>query len=104
MLNPSGRRLGAREESISQDAELARVLELCLVAIESGRHIDPAQMAAAHPRIAPRLQTCLITLDLVRQAAAALAPSGNGQVPEHYQQRFSRWTVVPGRPPFNRQG
>jgi serine/threonine protein kinase len=51
---------------------LAHVLEACLADIEAGRTVDPARLVAEHPGIAERLQTCLLTLNLVQQAAAGL--------------------------------
>jgi hypothetical protein len=64
----------------AQDAELARVLEVCLVAMELGSSIDPAQIGAAYPRIASRLRACLIMLKRLRQFALPL-PAGVRRCP-----------------------
>jgi serine/threonine protein kinase len=79
MNSSSAPLLDPASESTAQDAELARVLEACLADIEAGKPVDPGRLVAEHPSIADRLQTCLITLNLVQQAAAGLAGRGENE-------------------------
>jgi serine/threonine protein kinase len=78
LTSSSALSLEAIGEPTPQDAELSRVLEACLADIESGRAVDTARLVAEHPDIAERLQTCLITLNLVHQAAVGLGTSNPG--------------------------
>ncbi len=65
-------------QSPAEDAELARVLDECLEALEACRPLDAEALAAAHPAIAERLRACLASLQLVERATGELA----GAVPE----------------------
>src|SRR5947209_9177217 len=58
------------------DAELARVLDEYLAAVEAGKPMDAEALAAAHPAIAERLRACLASLQLVEQAAVRLSAVG----------------------------
>jgi WD40 repeat protein/serine/threonine protein kinase len=57
----------------TEDAELVRVLDAYLADVEAGRAVDPEQLLAAHPAIAPRLRACLASLQMVEQVAGGLA-------------------------------
>lgn len=46
------------------ESELARALDAYLTALESGRPLDPALLAAIHPDIADRLLACIAVLDV----------------------------------------
>ncbi len=51
------------------DAEVARVLDDYLVALEAGESVDPGRLLAEHPAIAPQLRACL---DVMQAAARAV--------------------------------
>ncbi len=65
--------VSVRDSTASEDAELAKVLEACLVGLEAGLHIDPDRLVAEHSAIADRLRGCLVTLRLVEQTSDRLA-------------------------------
>jgi serine/threonine protein kinase/Tfp pilus assembly protein PilF len=56
--------------STSDDATLARVLDLYLADVEAGRHVDAGALVAAHPEIADRLRRCLDSLGVIEAAAS----------------------------------
>jgi WD40 repeat protein/serine/threonine protein kinase len=68
-------------QTSAEDAELARVLDECLEALEAGRSLDAEALAAAHPAIAERLRACLASLQVVERATGELA----GAAPEGWR-------------------
>jgi serine/threonine protein kinase/tetratricopeptide (TPR) repeat protein len=67
--------------SQAEDAELARVLDAYLAAVEAGRPPDVDALTAEHPGIADRLRACLASLQLVEATAERLAAAQNGEDP-----------------------
>jgi serine/threonine protein kinase len=65
--------------SQAEDAELARVLDAYLAAVEAGRPPDVDALAAEHPAIADRLRACLASLQLVEATAERLAAAQAGE-------------------------
>ena len=64
------------EQEAAADAELARVLEICLSDIEAGHSVDVGRLLADHPSVAPRLKVCLAGMQLLaRQDQPTLSTS-----------------------------
>ncbi len=62
------------EEAVDADAaELVRVLDEYLAALEKGCAPDRAQLIAAHPQLAPRLEKCLAGIEFIHRGARASA-------------------------------
>src|SRR5215510_2346585 len=74
--------------SNAEDAELARVLDAYLAAVEAGRPPDVDVLAAEHPAIADRLRACLASLQLVEATAERLAAAQAGEEPASPQPGF----------------
>ncbi len=55
--------------SMSDDAEVARVLDLYLADLEAGRPADPERLLADHPAIADQLRACLEVMHLAGRVA-----------------------------------
>jgi hypothetical protein len=64
---------------LSEDAELAQVLDGCMSAIESGRPLALDQLVQQHPRIAERLRACLASLQLLEQGAPGFEAAEGGE-------------------------
>ena len=50
--------------SNAEDADLARILDAYLADREAGRAVDPRELLARHPRLAPRIGACLEVMHL----------------------------------------
>src|SRR5262245_1314207 len=64
---------GPEDTEFTEDAELLRVLEVCLADIEAGRPVDLERVAAGNPALAGRLRTCLAGLQAVEREGATMA-------------------------------
>lgn len=64
----------SRSLTANRDAELARVLEGYLAAIEDGVPADPESLIAVHPHLADRLRRCLASLAVIEHAAGEAGP------------------------------
>ncbi|MHB1560919.1 MAG: serine/threonine-protein kinase, partial [Isosphaeraceae bacterium] len=60
--------------SNSEDAEVARVLDEYLAALEAGRPADPGRLLAEHPEIASQLRACLEVMHLADRVADGPGP------------------------------
>ena len=95
------------DASISEDAEVARVLDEYLAGLEAGRPADPDRLLAEHPAIASQLRACLEVMHLAGRVAdepgpgvanGSAAASGEMAVPLAPSMQ-STWNVGNGPPP-----
>jgi tetratricopeptide (TPR) repeat protein len=78
-----------------EDAELARVLDGYLAAVEAGQAPDPERLRAEHPAIAERLRACLASLRLVEQAAASFGgAAADGDAAEREPECLGDFRIV----------
>jgi hypothetical protein len=64
------------DASMSQDDEVARVLDAYLAELETGRAADPDRLLAEHPAIASQLRACLEVMHLAERVADGSSPAG----------------------------
>jgi WD40 repeat protein/predicted Ser/Thr protein kinase len=65
--------------NVSEDAELAGILEAYLADLEAGRQPDPERLLAEHPHLADRLRSCLASLDVVGRVGRTLTAESQAQ-------------------------
>jgi eukaryotic-like serine/threonine-protein kinase len=65
--------------SVSEDAEVARVLDEYLVDLEAGRSADPDRLLAEHPAIASQLRGCLEVMHLAGRVAGSGDVASDGE-------------------------
>jgi serine/threonine-protein kinase len=61
------------DQATAEEAEVARILDAYLADLEAGRPVNPIDLLARHPVLAPRLRACLEVMNLADQAIAGVA-------------------------------
>jgi serine/threonine-protein kinase len=98
---------GDIDAAVSDDAEVAQVLDAYLAELEAGRPADPERLLAQHPAIASQLRACLEVMNLAERVAGASgsapgrrpAASPNAEALPLAPSLLSTWNFGGGPPP-----
>ncbi len=82
------------DASVSEDAEVARVLDEYLADLEAGRPADPDRLLAEHPAIASQLRDCLEVMHLAGRVAELPDPPPIGEDGVRLGPQFGDYRIV----------